>query len=196
MSSVDDAMSRYAQGQEEAFEAVYDAVAPRLESYLRRHLRQLSSCEDIIQQTFLQMHLARGSFIVGSPVLPWAFAIARRLMIDVIRKTRREDNLDMDENQQLPLINLAVPIANGEEALTAQETEARLSCAYWRLSEPQRAAYDLVTTEGMSHAEAARVLGTTVSGIKLRVHRVYLALRGALKEGPAPAALAPSRGPR
>jgi RNA polymerase sigma-70 factor (ECF subfamily) len=196
VSSVDDAMSRYAQGHAEAFEVVYDTVAPRLDGYLRRHLRQPSQAQDIIQQTFLQMHVARGTFIIGAAVLPWAFAIARRLMIDVIRRTRREEPFDMDENQPSPLIALASAIANGEEALTAHETEARLSTAYERLSEPQRAAYDLVKTEGMSHADAACILGTTVTAIKLRVHRVYLALRAALNDGAAQNHLSPARDPR
>jgi RNA polymerase sigma-70 factor (ECF subfamily) len=189
-------MGRYAQGHADAFEAVYDAVAPRLEGYLRRHLREPSQTQDIIQQTFLQMHVARGTFIIGAAVLPWAFAIARRLMIDVIRKTRREEHLEMDENQASPVNALASPIANGEEALTAQETESRLSSAYGRLSEPQRAAYDLVKTEGMSHADAACILGTTVTAIKLRVHRVYLALRAALNDGGGPSNLSPVRDPR
>ena len=43
-----------------------------------------------MQQTFLQMHRARGSFIPGAPVMPWALAIAKRLMIDSARRQRVE----------------------------------------------------------------------------------------------------------
>jgi RNA polymerase sigma-70 factor, ECF subfamily len=183
-------MGRYAQGDDSAFDLVYEAVAPRLEAYLRRHLREKSRVEDVIQQTFLQMHGARGTFIVGAEVLPWAFAIARRLMIDSTRKTRREEPAPID------IDDLAVglgQVASSHDLLEAQEARARLSAAYSQLSAPQRAAFDLVKSEGLSHAQAASILGTTVTGIKLRVHRAYLALRGAARETPAQA---PSRSAR
>jgi hypothetical protein len=61
------------------------------------------------------------------------------------------------------------------------------------LSAPQRAAFDLVKTEGLSHAQAAAVLGTSVTGIKLRLHRVYLVLRGALEAGEKPPLVPPVR---
>ncbi len=185
MSNVDEAMSRYAQGEAAAFDVVYEEVAPRLERFLRRHLREKTAIEDIIQQTFLQMHGARGSFILGAEVMPWAFAIARRLMIDSGRKVRREERHEMDGDElaaRLP--NGGADVANAEEMLYAEEARARLAAAFVGLSEPQRSAFELVKTEGLSHAQAASILGTTVTGIKLRVHRVYLALRNALAEEP------------
>src|SRR5581483_3716560 len=80
LTPADEAMARYAQGDAAAFDAVYEGVAPRLEGYLRRHVRGTTRVEDIIQQTFLQMHAARGTFNAGADVFPWALAIARRLM--------------------------------------------------------------------------------------------------------------------
>jgi RNA polymerase sigma-70 factor (ECF subfamily) len=184
VSIVDEAMGRYAQGDQTAFEVVYEAVAPRLERYLRRHLREKSRIEDVIQQTFLQMHGARGSFIVGAEVMPWAFAIARRLMIDAARKGWREEPITCDVDQLAAKITR---VASGQELIEAQEARQRLAAAYAGLSEPQRAAFELVKSEGMSHAEAASILGTTVTGIKLRVHRAYLSLRAAVADPEADA---------
>ena len=44
-------------------------------------------------------------------------------------------------------------------------------------------AYTLVRQEGLSVAEAAEVLGVTVTAVKLRAHRVYEALRAVLDGG-------------
>jgi RNA polymerase sigma-70 factor (ECF subfamily) len=199
LRSADEAMSQYAQGDAAAFEDVYDQVAPRLERFLRRHVRARSAIEDLVQQTFLQMHGARGSFILGAEVMPWAFAIARRLMIDSGRKLGREECCEMD-GEELAARLPAGPVAgaaSGEEMMHAEEARARLAAAFVSLSEPQRSAFELVKTEGLSHAEAATILGTTVTGIKLRVHRAYLALRGALGEaGDAGAPLGSERGDR
>ena len=187
MSPADEAMARYAQGDAAAFDAVYEGVAPRLESYLRRHVRGTTRVEDIIQQTFLQMHAARGTFNVGAEVFPWALAIARRLTYDVGRKARREEYRDMrDEDDPDARAEVAKVVASGEELLEAREIGARLSAAYNRLSEPQRVAFELVKTAGLSHAQAATVAGCSVTGIKLRVHRAYVALRAALDDARAP----------
>ena len=193
MDKVDQAMSRYAQGDASAFGAVYDAVAPRLARYLRRRVPDRARLEDIVQQTFLQMHCARGNFVVGAEVMPWAFTIARRLVIDADRAGRREAHVELDDDRPLSQAALAAREPTGEEELAAREAGACLARALTKLSEPQRAAFELVKTEGLSHAQAAAVLGTSVTGIKLRVHRAYLALRDALEA--APAALERTRPP-
>jgi RNA polymerase sigma-70 factor (ECF subfamily) len=178
----DEAMSRYAQGDAKAFEVVYDAVAPRLEAYLRRHVQDTARVEDLIQQTFMNMCGARGLFIIGAPVLPWALAIARRLMIDAGRK-RREEPLDTNDEQLILRSAWDAMVPSGEQVVEGEQLRARLAAAYALLSGPQRAAFDLVKIEGMSQAEAASILGITVLGIKLRLYRVCRALRAALDDG-------------
>lgn len=178
--TADEAMGRYAAGDDLAFECVYDEVAPRLAAYLQRRLRDRTRVEDLIQQTFLHMHRARGSFIPGAQVLPWALSIARRLLIDGVRRGDREIPVDTDCGDEVPA--LMEGIATGEELLAARQTADTLERALAGLSEPQRAAFELVKGEGLSLAQAARVLGTTVLGVKLRAHRAYEALRAALGE--------------
>src|SRR5215467_1908558 len=90
LEGADAAMERYARGDEAAFGELYDAIAPRLLGFLRKATRDACVAEDLMQQTLLHMHRARGSFIPGAPVLPWAFAIARRLMTDHARRRRVE----------------------------------------------------------------------------------------------------------
>jgi RNA polymerase sigma-70 factor (ECF subfamily) len=54
------------------------------------------------------------------------------------------------------------------------------------LPEKQRAAFELVKLDGLSLAEAAQVLGTTVGAVKLRVHRAHVALSVVLGDGQMP----------
>jgi RNA polymerase sigma-70 factor, ECF subfamily len=171
-------MDRYAAGDDGAFEVVYDSVAPRLGSYLARRVRDRAAVEDIVQQTFLHIHRARGSFIPGAEVLPWAFAIARRLMIDNDRVAQRHRAVEVEGDHDVPA--LMATEATGEEMAVAKQIARRIDAELARLSEPQRAAFELIKNEGMSLAQAAAVLGTTVTAVKLRVHRAYLALRNAL----------------
>jgi RNA polymerase sigma-70 factor (ECF subfamily) len=177
----DEAMAAYARGDARAFEIVYDAVAPRLEGYLRKHVREAARVDDIIQQTFLQMHVSRGSFIPGAEVLPWAFAIAKHLMIDAQRKTRREEPHDFNDEGDTHARTMSSRAASGEDEAVARQARERMAVAYERLSPPQREALDL-RTQGHSCAKAATALGTTPMGIKLRWRRALLALRAALRE--------------
>ena len=58
----------------------------------------------------------------------------------------------------------------------------RIGAELERLPENQRVAFELIKQDGLSVAEAAQVLGTTVAAVKLRAHRAYEALRAALAE--------------
>jgi RNA polymerase sigma-70 factor (ECF subfamily) len=175
----DDAMERYARGEEDAFALLYDFVAPRVASYLRRRVGDQARIPDLVQQTFLHMHRARHTFRAGGEVLPWAFAIARRQLVDAFRRAEREPALsrhtdgdgDLDRGATCPCI---------EDLLAAKEAARRVERALAGLSQPQRAAYELVKGDGLSLVQAAAVLGTTVTGVKLRTHRAYAALRLAL----------------
>lgn len=175
------AMDRYAQGDDAAFSELYDALAPRLYGYLVRQTRNDSRAEDLLQQTFLQVHCARGRFIRGADVVPWVFAIARRLLIDGVRRSGREVSLELREEAGAP-----PPISTAlqqDELVHSKQLAASIERELARLPDSHREAFELIKQEGLSLAEAAEVLGTTVAAVKLRAHRTYQALREAL--GPA-----------
>jgi RNA polymerase sigma-70 factor (ECF subfamily) len=186
-------MDRYAGGDDSAFEVVYDLLAPRLGAYLARRVRDRGAVEDIVQQTFMHMHRARGSFIRGAEVLPWAFAITRRLMIDNERAAQRQRSGRREGDHELSMMTSSS--ANGEEVVQAKQTAGRLHAELARLSEPQRAAFELIKNEGLSLAQAAAVLGTSVTAVKLRVHRAYLTLRAALGDSIEPAVVSTKEDP-
>jgi RNA polymerase sigma-70 factor (ECF subfamily) len=172
-------MERYATGDDAAFSELYDYVAPRLYSFLLRQTRDQARAEDLVQQTFLQMHCARRHFASGAEVIPWAFAIGRRLFIDSIRKGKNEVLMSTEEDE--PRGSSPPPSADLPDALLAsKELAGRVQQELDRMPEAHRMAFELVRQEGLSMAEAAEVLGTTVAAVKLRAHRSYEALRAAL----------------
>jgi RNA polymerase sigma-70 factor (ECF subfamily) len=173
-------MARYGAGDDAAFVEVYDELAPRLFGYLVRQTRDQARAEDLVQQTFLQMHRARGTFVPGAEVVPWAFAIARRLLIDGYRRGRREvlaPEPAGGEGERAGRDEPAAPDAPADDLVQAAQLAARIQAELARLPETQRVAFELLKEEGLSLAEAAQVLGTTVSAVKLRAHRAYEALR-------------------
>jgi RNA polymerase sigma-70 factor (ECF subfamily) len=175
-SRADGAMERYACGDDEAFVDVYDAVAPRLYAFALRWTRSRAAAEDTVQQTLLQIHAARHRFVQGSPVVPWAYAIARRLLIDLGRRGAREElRAEEVHDPEAP-----APAPSPEEALDRRQAEEEGRRELASLPAGWRAAFELVKFEGLSVADAAEVLGITRGMVKARTHRATAALRKAM----------------
>src|SRR5262249_5976182 len=85
----DAAMARHAAGDQAAFAELYDGLAPLVMAYLRRRTHDRDLVEDLVQETFLRLHLHRGRYKRDAPVLPWALTIAARLLANRVRGTRR-----------------------------------------------------------------------------------------------------------
>ena len=189
LDGADAAMERYARGDAAAFGDVYDAIAPRLLVFLRRATRDASAAEDLMQQTLLHMHRARGSFIPGAPVMPWACAIARRLVTDSARRRRVEQRLfsEIPADDDRMMYAPAAATAAADDLLHAHRLAGRIQQRIDALPELQRNAYQLLRHEGLSLKRAAEVLGTTVSAVKLRAHRASVALRAVLRDAEKPA---------
>lgn len=171
----DAAMDRYACGDRAAFVDVYDAVAPRVLAYLRRQTRAPELAEDLLQQTLLQMHRGASQFVPGSAVLPWAFAIARRLLIDERRREKR--NVLSTASSVATEAIAGGPHLVPEGFAVAKELAGLLQNVLDRLPASQREAFELMRLDGLSHAEAAKVLGITESAVKFRAYRAYVALK-------------------
>ncbi len=179
-SHLNAAMDRYATGDDSAFAELYDGLAPRLYGFLARYTRDRARAEDVVQQTMLQIHRARGRFLVGAQVVPWAFAIARRLLIDSHRRGSREVLAPVDFDDAIR--PLASTDDRADDVVVAKEVAARLTQELARLPENQRMAFELIKQDGLTVKEAAQVLGTTVAAVKLRAHRAYEAMREVLGE--------------
>jgi RNA polymerase sigma-70 factor (ECF subfamily) len=174
-------MSRYAQGEDAAFAQVYDLVSPRLRAFLRRRCGEPDLADDLLQQTFLHAHRARSRFTDGAEVLPWLFAIARRLAIDAARHRGRSPFIRADAAMAAACSGAAAP---DDEAFAAQLAE-RADGILARLPPAQREAFHLIKCDGLTFRQAACVLGTTIPAVKLRAQRAYDALRAGLGSRPA-----------
>ena len=190
-SVADKAMERYADGDGAAFSTLYDELAPRLFRFAARQLQSRTAAEDIVQQALLQIHSARDNFTRGAAVLPWAYAIARRLVIDASRRRGREDlRADPGQGAEEPS-GAAAP----DEALHRKRSEAALRRDLLHLPPALREAFELVKLEGLSVAESAEVLGITRGMVKIRAHRATAALRSAQQRRERTASTEPESDP-
>jgi RNA polymerase sigma-70 factor (ECF subfamily) len=175
-SSLETLMAEHVAGNPDAFRELHRRLAPKLHAYLMRLCRDAALAEDVVQATFAKLHRARSSYLPGAKVMPWAMVIARRTLLDERRGLAARSEL-LDDDGVLP--------DRGFEPGPEHVVDMRR--ALDRLPDHYRYAIQLTKLLGFSGEEAARLLSTTQSAIKLRVHRGYAMLRNLLDVDVTPA---------
>lgn len=111
----------------------------------------------------------------GAPVA-WLFGIARNVLSGHARGLARESGALARLSGRRLLDD--EDVAALEERIDAQRAFRDLAERHAALSEPLRAALDLVVVDELTPAEAAQALGITQATIRVRLHRARRALRG------------------
>jgi RNA polymerase sigma-70 factor, ECF subfamily len=173
-------MGRYCDGDAKAFHRLYALLAPKILAYLVGLVSERALAEDLLQQTFLKLHQARGSYVRDANPVPWIYTIAHRTCLDELRK-RKSTRVKLTGDGVLPNEPRATLAGDAEDAATEDAAPARISLADLEsLPQNQKEALILTKVHGHSLAEAAMITGTTPGAIKLRAHRAYVALRSRL----------------
>jgi RNA polymerase sigma factor (sigma-70 family) len=186
-------MARYCRGEAAAFHRLYALLAPRLLAYLVGLLRDKAASEDILQLTFLKVHEARASYVMGANPIPWMYTIAHRTCLDELRKRKRsrvqlsKDGVTLAE-PAAHLTGVAAEVHQDQASRPDPAATAGALAALAELPENQRQALLLTKVHGRSITEAAMIEGTTPGAIKQRAHRAYVTLRGMLGKSPGGAA--------
>ena len=168
-SKIEQLMEAYVGGNLAAFDEMYRRVSPTLFSYLLRLTRDRPRAEDLLQVTFVKVHRARASYLIGAPLIPWLLAIARRAFLDE-RRMKKSRYEDLSPDGRLPEHQQPAETVN-------DEVSDALARALDMLPENYRDAIHLTKITGLSLNEAADVLDTTPAAVKLRVHRGYNLMR-------------------
>ena len=168
-------MAAYVAGNAEAHRELFDRLSPLLLAITRRHLRDETDAEDVVQRTFLSMHRARHDFRPGAKLRPWVFTIAMNLVRDTFRTRKRQRESPIDDRVR----HLAAPA--GRDHLEQAQEAQRLRAALAVLPPDQRRAIELHWFEERPFAEIADIVGASVSAVKVRAHRGYKKMRAWLE---------------
>jgi RNA polymerase sigma-70 factor (ECF subfamily) len=171
--SDEELMAAYVAGDAAAFRAIFERYAPLLTRSMLRELYMREEANDLVQQTFLQLHRARADFDPSQKLKPWVFTIAMNLKREYFRRKKRRPERSLDPESALePAVG----------ALGAARVEARHTLARVMRDLPadQREVIELHWFDGLEFPEVAQVVGASVSAVKVRAHRGYVRLRHAL----------------
>ncbi|HEU0070997.1 MAG TPA: sigma-70 family RNA polymerase sigma factor [Alphaproteobacteria bacterium] len=168
-------MAEAQAGEQASYQRLLAALLPYLRGYARRHLRG-EAAEDLVQDVLLTVHRIRQTYDPARPFLPWLSVIAKRRMIDMLRRQKlvpaSADDLGLD------IETFADPAANNQVERTSEAERLRQAIA--ELPEGQRQALQLLKLEEKSLKEASDITGMSVPALKTATHRAIKALRGKL----------------
>jgi RNA polymerase sigma-70 factor, ECF subfamily len=174
-TDLDTWMQRYQDGDPEAPGVLIAAISPALLRFFRSQVVSCHQVDDLLQDTWLRIHRVRHTYRPGEPVLPWIYAIARRVRVDGYRRISRimmhETAMDV----------LPEPPAQAEPRDTLPAFETLVA----GLPEAQREVITMLKVGGLSLEEVARATSSTVGAVKQRAHRAYERMRKLLQpDGP------------
>ena len=173
-------------GDVEAFGSLVRRYQKRIYRLAVHLLRDAAEAEDVTQDTFVRAYGALDRFDGRSEPFTWMYRIAVNLSLNRIRarKARRQSAPLDDPRIEGLLLDAPSTVTDPASHSADRELALALCDGLDELSETLRTTLVLVTVDGLSHAEAAEVLGCPEGTVAWRVHearkrlRVFLEARG------------------
>jgi RNA polymerase sigma-70 factor, ECF subfamily len=171
-------MRAIGDGDSLAFERLVTRYQSSVYNFIRRHIGDRHTAEDLTQEVFFRVYRAASEFESRGKVRTWIFKIAFNLCLNELKRMRRLRGLHDSLTAQ------AMLEAEGSSAgvVCHRELEEEVLSAMRRLPESQRAALLLRAGEGLSYLEISKVLGVSVSSVESLIFRARSRLREALRK--------------
>jgi RNA polymerase sigma-70 factor, ECF subfamily len=167
-------MARIGRGEQAAFAVLARRHAGLCAALATRVLGNRAEAEDVAQEALLRVWTNAPRW---QPVAKFRTWLTRIII-----------NLCLDRKRRAPWVALEAageltdPGRDPAAQYESDEAERQLADAIGQLPVRQRAAIVLVYREGMSHAEAAEILDTSVSAVETLLARGKTTLRRGLKD--------------
>ena len=167
-------MARVARSDQNAFRILSRRHAGAALGLARNIVGNEAVAEELVQEAFLRVWLNAPRWRPDAAFRTWLYRIVINLCLN---EKRRTSPLPLDAAG-----DPADPAPGAETELAEHERDRLVAAAIAALPARQRAAIVLTYTQGLSNAEAADMLDTSVSGIETLLVRAKRALRAALDQ--------------
>jgi RNA polymerase sigma-70 factor, ECF subfamily len=155
----------------------WDELERRLRPYVARRVASAPDVDDILQEIFVRMQRGLSGLRDDERFGGWVYRIAEHVIIDHGRARARAPLLGAENVVDAP----ALDRSSDDEDLQAALSEC-VALFVARLPSPYREAITLTELEGLTHKDAADMLGISVSGMKSRVQRGREKIRDMFEE--------------
>jgi RNA polymerase sigma-70 factor, ECF subfamily len=163
-----------ALASDDAFEAWYRRTLPRVYAFvLARCGNDVGLAEELSQQTFVAAINQRARFDGRSDIFTWLCGIARHKLADHFRAMEREERRRMQLHvRQIQADDAAIQMGGLDDRAAIADVLRSLPAAH-------RAVLAFVVLDGLSAAEAGRLMGRSPGATQSLLHRARESFRRA-----------------
>ncbi len=179
-SPTDEALlHRVAAGDEGAFATLYDRLGRVAYSFAYRMLGYGDGAEDVVQEAFLSIWRAAGSFDVEKGnARTWLMSVVHHRAVDTLRRRRGQQPMDLSIES---IQQLAGPENVWDQVARNIDKEA-IERVLAQIPQEQRHVIDLAYFGGYTHTEIAERVGVPLGTVKGRIRIGVEKLKRLLQE--------------
>ncbi len=165
---------RIGQNDQEALRTLYEQTNQAVYGFAYSILKNPQDAQDVLQDTFIQIHAAAPSYQCQGKPMAWILTITRNLALAKFRVAKRTAPLETDYMTH-------EPVCDGMQLQS--EHKLILQSALNVLSDESRQIVILHAVSGMKHREIAKILGLNLSTVLSKYNRAIKLIKKILQEG-------------
>lgn len=168
-------MLAYANGDADAFDALYARHRGPLYRFLLNRVGNRASADDLFQETWSRVIAARTRYRREAKFSTWLLQIAHNLVVD--RHRRQRPQLNGDEAEAIFEARTAPARDEPERALSEFEQQRRLALALQNLPDEQRTVFLLRMEQELGLEDIAVITGAGRETVKSRLRYALRRIR-------------------
>ncbi len=156
---------KQSDSKDEAFNRLVQEYKERLYWHIRKIVLDHDDANDVVQNTFIKVHLNIENFSENSTLFTWMYRIATNEALNFIKSKAKKIGLKNEEWIEAIADNLeADPFFDGDEAALILQKEIS------KLPEKQRIVFNMRYFDGMNYNSISEILDTSVGALKASYH--------------------------
>ncbi|MBI3580170.1 MAG: RNA polymerase sigma factor [Ignavibacteriales bacterium] len=152
----------FQQGEESAFNHLVLRYQEKIYWVARRFINEHDGADDVTQEVFVKAYESLKEFRSESSFYTWLYRITVNIALNVLRRNKVKEFFRIDELFDPEDVESGAP----DELLERQEERTLIERAIATLPDKQKAVFLLRYYEEMPYEEIAKVLKTSVGGLK------------------------------
>jgi RNA polymerase sigma-70 factor, ECF subfamily len=167
------------QGDEMAFEVIFHRTKGKLKGFLVKVLPVGEDVESILQEIYLKIWSSRKSIKTNRSFETYLFAIARNMVVDVMRKRFHKQKYLEELCSQLK--EEGNDCLDGDQILQYSELEKKIYGLIEQLPEQRQIIFKLNRIEGLTYKEIAQKLDISENTVDSQMRSALAFLRKEMK---------------
>jgi RNA polymerase sigma-70 factor, ECF subfamily len=173
----DELLRQVARGDEQAFRALYDQLAPRVFGLAKRVVRDPAQAEEVAQEALVEVWRTAARFdTTKGSATSWVLTITHRRAVDRVRSAQA----GADRERRVAAASTDTPYDDVVEEVTASLEQQQVRRCLQGLTDLQREAITLAYYDGYTYREVAAKLDTALPTIKSRMRDGLIRMRDCL----------------